>query len=388
MSPARNLLGFHNVVLNDGYMHHGRSYKEQVFDNFEHCNDYLYWLKQQEGIEADIIDDGMEVNGWVCRPFQREERLHPTNWTVSQSLEFLRRRDPSKPFFLMTSFIAPHPPYTPPQYYYEEYKGLALPQPLMGDWAQREDEAQEGLLYNTDRGRIHPRGLARAKAAYYASITHIDHQIARLIQGVFEHRELNNTIFVFVSDHGEMLGDHNLFRKFLPYEGSSGVPLLFYDPGNLLNLKTNQTPDCLAELRDVMPTLLEMTELPIPQGLDGKSLLPVMRGEQTQVREYLHGEHTGAEGEKGLGNQYIVTPTDKYIWFTRTGREQYFDLKNDPNELCNRIEDPSCRARVAYLRDLLISELTGREDGYVENSKLVVGRKQQPCLYNSVSIPK
>ena len=63
VSPARNLLGFHNVLLNDGYMHHGRAYTENVFDNFCGCNDYLYWLKREKGVDVDIIDDGMEVNG-------------------------------------------------------------------------------------------------------------------------------------------------------------------------------------------------------------------------------------------------------------------------------------------------------------------------------------
>ena len=110
VSPARNLLGFHNVLLNDGYMHHGRAYTENVFDNFCGCNDYLYWLKREKGVDADIIDDGMEVNSWVCRPWLHEEKYHSTNWTVSESIDFLRRRDPDKPFFLMTSFVAPHPP--------------------------------------------------------------------------------------------------------------------------------------------------------------------------------------------------------------------------------------------------------------------------------------
>ena len=380
VSPARNLLGFHNVLLNDGYMHHGRSYKCDTFDNFYGCNDYLYWLKKQKGIDTDIIDDGMEVNSWVSRPYIYEEKYHHTNWTVSESIDFLRRRDPEKPFFLMTSFVAPHPPYTPPQVYYDMYINEELPEPIIGDWAETEDPEGEGLVYNTDRGKVQPKALKRAKAAYYASITHIDHQIARLLQAVFEYRELDNTVFLFVSDHGEMLGDHNLFRKFLPYEGSSGIPLIIYDPGNNLNIKQNQSINALVELRDIMPTLLDIAGLPIPDSLDGKSLVPIMRGEASSVREHLHGEHTGAPGEKGLGNQFIVTPEDKYIWFTQTGREQYFDLTKDPLELENQINNPAYQERISYLRKLLIQQLKDREEGYSDGERLHAGCTQTPCL--------
>lgn len=74
-----------------GCMPHGRSYKEPVFDNFEGCNDYLHWLKEKKGPQTDIIDDGMEVNSWVCRPYLYEETYHHTNWTVSQSIVFTAR---------------------------------------------------------------------------------------------------------------------------------------------------------------------------------------------------------------------------------------------------------------------------------------------------------
>ena len=380
VSPARNLLGFQNVLLNDGYMHHGRAYTENVFDNFCGCNDYLYWLKREKGVDVDIIDDGMEVNSWVCRPWLYEEKYHSTNWTVSESIDFLRRRDPDKPFFLMTSFVAPHPPYTPPRYYYDMYINRPLSDPLMGDWAKQDDADQNGLIYNTDRGIIPPQALKRAKAAYYGSITHIDHQILRLIQAVFEYRQLSNTVFVFLSDHGEMLGDHHLFRKFLPYEGSSGVPLLFYDPGDVLGIRKNRSIPALAELRDVMPTLLDIAGLPIPKELDGKSLLPLMRGETGRVRDFLHGEHTGAEGPDGLGNQFIVTEHDKYIWFSRTGRELYFDLDRDPHELHDAIQDPGCQARINLLRSQLVQLLAGREEGYSDGQRLIPGQKQTPCL--------
>lgn len=183
-----------------------------------------------------------------------------------------------------------------------------------------------------------------------------------------------------------MLGDHHLFRKFLPYEGSSGVPLLFYDPGDVLGIRKNCSISALAELRDVMPTLLDIAGLPIPGELDGKSLLPLMRGETDRVRDFLHGEHTGAGGPEGLGNQFLVTERDKYIWFSRTGREQYFDLDRDPLELHDAIGDPGCQERIAQLRTQLAKTLSGREEGYSDGERLIPGREQTPCLRHILEV--
>ena len=95
-------------------------------------------------------------------------------------------------------------------------------------------------------------------------------------------------------------------------------------------------------------------------------------------REYLHGEH--ATGD--MSNHFIVTRTDKYVWFSQTGREQYFDLANDPMETHDGVNDPENAQRISEMRALLIKELTGREEGYVADGKLVVGCKPQTVLMN------
>lgn len=100
--PARNLCGFHNVVLHDGYLHYNR-FKYQNFES-ESFNltgdDYLPWLRERAGSQVDLIDLGLDCNAsTVARPWHLAEELHPTNWVVSQSIDFLRRRDTTKPFF-------------------------------------------------------------------------------------------------------------------------------------------------------------------------------------------------------------------------------------------------------------------------------------------------
>ena len=202
---------------------------------------------------------------------------------------------------------------------------------------------------------------------YYACITQLDHQIGRIMEALALDGEMENTYILFLSDHGELLGDHNLYRKSLPYEGSARVPFLISGPG----IRPGSLCEKPVELMDVMPTLLDGCSLPIPGTVDGKSVLPLLKG-GSEWREAVHGEHT-YEGESV---QYIVTDHDKYIWFSGSGREQYFDLAQDPMEERDRIADPDCQKRISNLRDLLIQALAGREDGHSDGHRLIPGR---PC---------
>ena len=122
----RNYLGFNNVRLHDGYLHEYRYPNVSYGENQLIADDYFYWLKDQKGISADVVNTGLDCNGWVSRPWIYDEMSHPTNWVVTESIDFLRRRDPRKPFFLMTSFVRPHAPFDAPQYYFDLYKNRSL----------------------------------------------------------------------------------------------------------------------------------------------------------------------------------------------------------------------------------------------------------------------
>ena len=367
--PERNLCGFHNIMLHDGYLHFARNKEGKASTQIEQCDDYLKWFREKKGHNVDLIDIGLDCNSWVSRPWGYEENLHPTNWVVNESIDFLRRRDPSKPFFLKMSFFIPHSPLDPPKFYFDMYKDEDLPAPLMGDWANKEDEENRGKDINCVKGIINKKALKRAKAAYYGSITHIDHQIGRFLIALSEYGELNNTIFLFVSDHGDMMGDHNWFRKGIPYEGSSRVPFFIYDPGNLLKGKKGKVFDEVLELRDIMPTLLDFAHISIPNSVEGLSLKDLIEERDYTWREYIHGEHSFGDDS----NHYIVTKRDKFLWFSQRGEEQYFDLEKDPKELTNLINSEEYKERIDYLRKILIKELEGREEGYTDGNRLLKG---------------
>ena len=119
-----------------------------------------------------------------------------------------------------------------------------------------------------------------------------------------------------------------------------------------------------------MPTILDFANIPIPEGVDGFSLVPEIQGKQRNNREYLHGEHSF---HSGLSSHFIVTETDKFIWYSEKNTEQYFDLKNDPREEHNLIEDRQYQERISYLRNLLVQELKDREEGYSDGVSLQTG---------------
>lgn len=374
--PARSLLGFHNVILHDGYLHHNRNkHSVPMQEHFDEVDDYLPWLRAQVP-GTDLLDLGLDCNAsTVARPWALPEHLHPTNWTVSQSIDFLRRRDPSKPFFLWMSFVRPHSPLDPPQAYFDLYKDADFPDPVIGDWAMKEDPEGSGHNPVTSKGLVPKRRLRNAMAAYYALITHIDHQIGRFLQVLDEYGERNNTIILFTSDHGELMGDHHLFRKTLPYEGSTHIPFIVNDPGDRLGLDKGTVVSEIIELRDIMPSLLEAASTEIPDTVEGDSIWDLARANgklpEQPWREYLHGEH--AQGMDST--QWITDGREKYIWYSQTGEEQFFNLAEDPRELHNLMDSPQAQERIHYWRSVLIQELEGREEGYVQDGSLVVGRK-------------
>ena len=367
--PERSQMGFQNVILHDGFLHYAR----RESPSLDMLDDYIPWVRQHLGRDADYFEHGVNCNSIIARPWDKPEFTHPTNFVTSQSVDFLRRRDPRKPFFLFVSYHRPHPPYDPPAWAFEQYLHQDMPPVPVGDWADMLDEYADPHRPDCQVGQVDPRALHRARAGYYGHMTHIDHQINYLLEMLVDHNVAKNTYVLFTSDHGELMGDHNLFRKSMPYEGSARIPFLLRGPfqGDI----PHGVHDQPVELRDVMPTLLDCAGLPIPNSVEGRSLMPILRGQQVDTwRDYVHGEHTAL----GQSIQYITNGHEKYVWYSGSGHEQLFNLDDDPKELKDLA--PSHADCVAHWRSRLVKELTSREEGFTDGKHLIPGRPVNPVL--------
>jgi arylsulfatase A-like enzyme len=125
-----------------------------------------------------------------------------------------------------------------------------------------------------------------------------------------------------------------------------------------------------------MPTVLDIAGLPAPAGIDGASIMPLVRGGEMAARDYIHGEHCFL----GMSMHFIVQRDFKYIWMSDTGREQLFDMANDPQELRDLVRAGTHQAKLAELRGVLVRELAGCEEGYSDGVRLVAGRRPTTTL--------
>ena len=343
----------------------------QIADS-SNTGDYAEWLADR-GVRDQHAGyaHGVASNAWVGRPHHLPEELLHTFWVVDRAIHFLEHRDDAQPFFLNLSFIDPHPPFTPPRHYYDRYIDRDLPEPPVGDWALDMPGGpvpRKGVNPNAWFIDLDEHDRRCSQAAYYGMINFIDDQVGRLLQVM--KTELADTVFLFTADHGEMLGDHHMFRKCWPYEGSARVPFLVSGPQRD-PLCSGVVSQAAVGLQDLMPTILDIAGAPIPDSVTGRSLLPVLRGDAQTVREYLHGEHAGQYAYE-LGQHYLTDGHRKYVWYSQTGREQLFDLDGDPAELHNLA--PAGGAELARWRSRLVDVLRDRPEGFVRDGELVTGR--------------
>jgi arylsulfatase A-like enzyme len=213
--------------------------------------------------------------------------------------------------------------------------------------------------------------LLCARAAYYGLINHIDDQLRRILNSVTG-LTFRDTLVVLTSDHGEMLGDHYLWRKSRAYEASARVPFLMAGPEHL-GFGRGRRCDAVATHADIMPTILEAAGAPVPDTVDGRSLLPLVQGRSTEWRDDLHIEHAP--------HQHALTDGRwKYIWEVASGREQLFDLSADPDECRDLSGEDGAKETLADWRDRLVRRLEGRPEGFTDGESLVPGRPYGSAL--------
>jgi arylsulfatase A-like enzyme len=363
--PQRAHYGFEHMVLDESSRRQGKF-----------VSDYHQWLESSGNNQSPYRDHSIAWNSWVALPSAQPEEAHPTAWTTAEGVHFLKNRDNTRPFFLWLSYARPHAPYDAPARYFNLYdKNPNVPEPLEGDWCGHHNSRNDDV--NAGRGKRSASETARARAGYYGNITFIDHQIGRLLFELKKHdpEAARNTLILFTSDHGDMLGDHCHWRKSVPYEGAMHVPFLLVPPPSWERFGQSVV-DAPVEMQDILPTLLDAAGVEIPANVNGSSLLPVARSKDVPApREWLLCEHNQGTLE---GWQCATDGREKFIWFHHTGNELFFDLQTDPGELHNLTSTPEKQDRITLWRQRLAQANEERGDSRGKDGKLIPWLDKDP----------
>ena len=297
------------------------------------------------GDQAKVNVYDFDAGGTYPKDRVRVGGRYSTELFTDEAVNFIRgRKDkPGRPFYLHLAFTVPHDPRTVPPGYEGRYDpaDVKLPENFLPrhPFDNGEMDVRDEVL--TTRP-LSPDYLKRELAAYYAMITHMDEQIGRVLEALRESGHADNTIVVFAADNGLALGSHGLLGKQNLYQHSVGVPLVIKGPG----IPAGQTSDALCYLTDLCPTLLDLAGVSSPAGIDGKSLLPVLRGEKDSIRDGLLFAYKDFQRGYRDGRWKLI----QYFVADRYFTVQLFDLKADPYETRNLAGDPGHSDTLARLR--------------------------------------
>ncbi|MFI3316632.1 MAG: arylsulfatase [Rikenellaceae bacterium] len=367
-NPQRNTHGF-DLVIND---ESGRV-EDEYF-----VSDYRKWFYSQ-ALSEDPDKTGVGWNSHIARPYALDEKLHPTQWTGDVAVDAIEGYDSEQPLLMKISFARPHSPYDPPQRVLDMYDHIEAPAPTIGDWTPAAWAEFSDPSYMSDAaiGAFGDEYAQNSRKYYHASVTFVDEQIGRIIEALKANDMYEESLIIFISDHGDMLGDHNLWRKTYAYEGSAAVPYIVKLPANINSVVVAGSQiDQPVELRDILPTMLDLCSAEQPSQMDGLSLMPLFEQSAPLWREYLDLEHS----QFYFDENYWMALTDgkiKYIWSRATGVEQLFDLTSDPYEARNLVDSRRYQATLKKMRARMVEHLSVRGPEWVEDGVLKVTSEVQ-----------
>lgn len=286
-----------------------------------------------------------------------------------------------RPWFVHASYLQPHPPYIAPEPYNAMVDPEAVNLPVRANSIEAEaaqhpflkrylEVHREKPFHYTDGPQpmaMDEAQLRQLRATYYGMVAHVDHQIGRLIDGLKRLGAYEDTLIIFTSDHGELLGDHWICGKESYFDGAFHIPLIVRDPRGEARAARGRQVDDFTEHVDLMPTVLSWLGLATPRQCDGRSLLGFTHGgAPADWRREVHWEFdfrgcVGAEWVRGMGLSrdhctlnVIRDERYKYVHFTALP-PLFFDLAEDPDEFHNLADDPTYTARVLDYAQRMLS---------------------------------
>ncbi|MEQ1768220.1 MAG: alkaline phosphatase family protein [Devosia sp.] len=313
---------------------------------------------QKPGYEADTARRGP-----TYAPSQLEPEHSDTAYTADRAIRFFNQFA-GQPWFLHVSFLRPHPPFIAPEPWHEMYSPDDVPDfealPSLDD----EREIHPFMPFRLERLEMNPKlpldgphpndnpAWRQARATYYGLVSEVDHHFGRMVEALRGLGQYENTLIVFTSDHGEMLGDHWCWGKETPFDQATHVPLIIRSPATPAAARGGVV-DSFTEHVDLMPTILNAIGVPVPLQCDGRSLSSFLAGEFPSLwRDDVRWEYDfRAVADPAIDARFgcsidelsfsvVRTDDAKYVHFASLP-PLYYDLAADPHELDNRANDPA-----------------------------------------------
>jgi len=302
--------GFTHPVECEGKMHAGM--------NDEPRGPYGFWLQERGLYDAFRADYKQRAaRGWIKEASY--DSVLPADafedaYIGQRSVEWIETISDDYPWHLFVSFVGPHDPFDPPSEYSDRYRHAEMPPPIESSLSSKPD------WVNNRRVDMTAEEVAHTRRQYCGATELIDDQVGAIIDAVARRGMMDNTYIIFASDHGEMLGDHGLYTKSLPYEASIRVPLIVTGPG----INSRHTSDALVELIDVNPTICSLAGLPPQDGIDACSFGDILLNDVQTHRE---------EAVSAIRNFRLIRTQDYKLIQHENDITELYDLRNDPDEL-------------------------------------------------------
>ena len=321
--------------LDDGYQYWRFSHAPR--DDWSEGHDYAEWVRNKGG-DLDALRNSED---------RVPPEMHQTTWISDCALDFITQ-DRDTPWFLTLNPYDPHPPFIPPRFYADQFDPETMPGPYFRDTDPTHQAQFKDVVFQSASEHPDTFGGKSIQALYYAMIAQIDDQLARILACLDRTGQRKDTVIIFTSDHGDALGDHGLIYKGCRfYEGLVRVPLIFNWPENI---ETGLQSEALVELVDMTATILDLGGVPIPEAMQGRSLLPLLRSKvpPDHHRDFVRSEYfdTLDAPDTLAPHSYATMYRDrryKLVMYHGHKLGELYDLANDPWEFDNLWDNPGHR---------------------------------------------
>lgn len=347
---------------------------------------YFHWLSQRHSDPNALRgDDNALPHDYVCPQAYRtsvSEELYPTRYVEEKTLEYIdARAADGVPFFAMASFPDPHHPFTPPGKYWGMYDpaDMVLPRSfeLVNDppphlaWAYAARDEGSAQTNSQNAFAVDERETREAMALTCGMIAMIDDAVGAILARLQEHGLAKNTVVVFTSDHGDFLGDHRLMLKGpVHYQGLVRVPFIWADTPDRTTVGTS---DALCGTLDIASTILERTQIEPFNGIQGRSLLHAIAGDDDTNDAMLieaDDQRSYLGFDKPIRLRTLVTRNWRMSVYQCAEWGEIYDLENDPDEMMNLWDEPSH----SRIRAELMEILARKQIELVDRSPFPTGR--------------